>query len=46
VVAGIQHGDALIDSARRWALEAGVRANPLWKTAGAGADIAVEAISE
>jgi hypothetical protein len=46
VVAGIGFGELLLDPARRWALEAGVRANPLRKRDGSGVDIAIEVIYE
>jgi hypothetical protein len=46
VVASIRFGEALLDPARRLALEAGVRLVPLWRAEEAGADIAVERIRE
>jgi hypothetical protein len=42
VVAGLHLGDALLPSARRMALEAGVRIVPLWAADESGLDIAVE----
>jgi hypothetical protein len=44
VVAGIRYGEALLDDARRMALEAGVRVNPIWRQDDQGADIVVEPI--
>jgi hypothetical protein len=46
VVAGIQHGPVLLDAARRLALEAGVRVNPIWRDNERLADVAVERIRE
>lgn len=46
VVAGLRLGDELLHSARRVALEAGVRIVPLWRADEAGLDIAVERIAE
>jgi hypothetical protein len=46
VVAGIRFGETLLDDARRIALEAGVRVNPIWRTDEKGADIVVMPISE
>jgi hypothetical protein len=46
VVAGLRFGDGLLHSARRVALEAGVRIVPLWHADEAGIDIAVERIAE
>jgi hypothetical protein len=46
VVAGIGPGEMLLPSATRLALEAGVRARPLWHPDGSGADIAVEQIRD
>lgn len=46
VVAGIRFGDQLIESANAMAKEAGVRVVPLWTTDEAGADIAIERISD
>jgi hypothetical protein len=44
VVAGIRYGENLLDEARRMALEAGVRVNPIWRQDRQGADIVVEPI--
>ena len=44
VVAGIRYGDVILDSARRFALESGVRVNPIWREEGGGADLVVEPI--
>lgn len=44
VVAGIRYGESLLVSARRMALEAGVRVNPIWKDDHSAADIVVEPI--
>jgi hypothetical protein len=44
VVAGIHHGEAILDTARRLGLEAGVRVNPIWRDHGSGADLVVEPI--
>lgn len=44
VVAGIRYGESLLESARRMALEAGVRVSLLWKDDHAAADIVVEPI--
>ena len=41
-VAGIWFGDNILDAARGWAAEAGVRITPLWRTDEAGVDISVE----
>jgi hypothetical protein len=46
VVAGIRYGEDLLDSARRMALEQGVRVNPIRRPDHSGADIAVEPIVE
>jgi hypothetical protein len=46
VVAGIRYGEPLLDTARRLALESGVRVIPIWKDDHSGADIAVEPIYE
>ena len=46
VVASLKHSQALLDPARRLALEAGVRIRPLWRENGAGVDLAVEQIDE
>ena len=46
VLVGIHFGETLVDPARRLALEAGVRLVPLWRADEAGADIAVERISD
>lgn len=46
VLAGIRFGPSLLDSARRLALESGVRVTPLWTADETGADIAVERIRE
>jgi hypothetical protein len=46
VVASLKHGKALLDPARRLALESGVRVRPLWRDNGASADLAVELIDE
>lgn len=44
VVAGIRYGESLLVDARRMALEAGVRVNPLWNDDHSAADIVVEPI--
>ena len=46
VVAGIRYGETLLDDARRMALEAGVRVNPIWRADHSGADIVVVPILE
>jgi hypothetical protein len=46
VVAGLRLGDALLPTARRMALEAGVRIVPLWRADEAGLDVAVERLPE
>jgi hypothetical protein len=46
VVAGIQFGDEILDTARRLALEAGVRVTPLRTSNGRGADLVVEPIHD
>ena len=46
VVAGIRFGDQILDSAQRFALEAGVRVKPLRQAGDAGADLVVEPIYE
>jgi hypothetical protein len=43
-VVGLRLGDALLDRARRDALEAGVRVVPLWRADEDGVDIAIERI--
>ncbi len=45
-VAGIRYGDQILVTARRLALEAGVRVNRLRQQEGRGADLAVEPIYE
>jgi hypothetical protein len=45
VVAGLRLGDALLPSARRMALEAGVGIVPLWRADEAGLDIAIEPLA-
>ncbi len=42
-VAGIRFGDSILEHAEGWAVEAGVRIRPLWRTDEAGVDISVEA---
>ena len=44
VVAGINYGEVILDSARRMALESGVRVNPIWRGDHERADISVEPI--
>ena len=46
VVAGIRHGEQIMDSARRIALAAGVRVKPLPQPGNAGSDLVVEPIHE
>ena len=46
VVAGIRYGEVILDSARRMALESGVRVNPIRRPDHNGADISVERILE
>jgi hypothetical protein len=46
VVAGIRYGEAIMDSARRLALAAGVRIRPLPQPGNAGSDLVVEPIYE
>jgi hypothetical protein len=46
VIAGIRYGETLLDDARRIALEAGVRVNPIWRQDHNGADIVVVPIHE
>lgn len=41
-VAGIRFGDTILEPARAWAIAAGVRITPLWRTDESGVDIAVE----
>jgi hypothetical protein len=41
-VAGIRFGDNILEPAREWAVAAGVRIAPLWRTDEQGVDIAVE----
>ena len=45
-VGGLRLGDELLPSARRMALEAGVRIVPLWSADETGLDIAVERLPE
>jgi hypothetical protein len=42
VVAGLQLGDQLLESARRMAAEAGVRLTPLWHADEHGLDIEID----
>ena len=44
VIAGIRFGEAILDDARRLALDAGVRIKPIRRAEGAGADLLVEPI--
>ena len=44
VIAGIRHGDEILDSARRLALASGVRVNPIRQTGRDAADLVVEPI--
>lgn len=44
IVAGLNLGDTVLDTARRLALEAGVRLVPLWTTDEQHLDVRVEAI--
>ena len=46
VVAGIRYGENILDDARRMALAAGVRVNPIWRADHSGADIVVVPINE
>lgn len=46
VVAGLRFGEALLASGRQLATAAGVRLVPLWMPDDAGADIAIERISD
>jgi hypothetical protein len=46
VLAGLRFGEALLVSGRLQATEAGVRLVPLWMPDDAGADIAVERITD
>lgn len=46
IVAGLRLGAALLPSARRMALEAGVRIVPIWSADESGLDIAVEEVPE
>jgi len=46
VIAGIRFGDEILDSARRLALQSGVRVNTIRATEGTGADLVVEPIYE
>ncbi len=46
IVAGIRWGDAILDAARRLALESGVRVNPLRHLDDPRADLVVEPIYE
>lgn len=41
-VAGIHFGESLVEPARQWARDAGVRLVPLWRTDEAGVDLSVE----
>ncbi len=41
-IAGIRFGDNLIEPARQWALAAGLRLTPLWRTDEAGVDLTIE----
>jgi hypothetical protein len=46
IVAGLKFGEALLVPARGLATEAGVRLVPLWMPDDAGADIAIERITD
>ena len=46
VLGGLRFGEALLASARILAAEAGVRLVPLWMPDDAGADIAIERITD
>lgn len=46
ILAGLRFGEALLASGRLLATEAGVRLVPLWMPDDAGADIAVERITD
>lgn len=46
VVAGIRFGDEILDSARRLALQSGVRVNPIRRSLDARSDLVVEPIYE
>jgi hypothetical protein len=46
ILAGLRFGEALLASGRLLASEAGVRLVPLWMPDDAGADIAVERITD
>jgi hypothetical protein len=46
VIAGISQGNAILDVARRLALESGVRVNRLAQAEAKGTDLAVEPIRE
>jgi hypothetical protein len=46
VIAGISHGNAILDVARRLALASGVRVNRLAQAEAKGTDLAVEPIYE
>jgi hypothetical protein len=44
VIAGIRHGDDILDSARRMGLASGVRVNPLRQLDNDAADLVIEPI--
>ena len=46
IIAGIRHGEQIMDSARRIALASGVRVKPLPQPGGGGSDLVVEPICE
>jgi hypothetical protein len=46
VIAGIRHGEEILDSARRLALASGVRVNPIRQMDRDAADLVVEPIYE
>jgi hypothetical protein len=41
-LAGLHFGEMLVEQATGWALQAGVRLTPLWRTDEAGLDLAIE----
>lgn len=44
VIAGIRHGEEILESARRLGLASGVRVNPLRQSAADAADLVIEPI--
>jgi hypothetical protein len=44
-LAGLRFGESLLEPAREWAIDAGVRVAALWRADEAGVDLAIEAVA-